>query len=608
MLVLLGPQKVKAQDEPTSVVARISVVHGDVSIMRGDSKEWVPATANVSVVRGDTLAAGADSRAEVQFDYANVLRLGQGAEVKVAELTTTRIQIQVASGLAEFVKLNNTEAYIEIDSPNTAIHSLVEGIYRIQVKSADYAQLTVRQGHAQVSTPQGSMNVDRGQVIEVKGTNAPEYQLTQAGEKDDWDRWNDERDHTIADAQSWQHTSRYYTGSEDLDRYGDWVQVAGYDWCWAPFVAAGWAPYRDGRWVSDPIFDWTWVGYEPWGWAPYHYGRWLFYDNRWCWWPGVGSNGPRPIWGPGYVAFFGFGGGSGGNGSAPVPDSIGWCPLGPRDRLNPWWGRGGALNGINVYYIKNISMTSSNAPTEQPYSSNLLGILTNAQLRSAITTVSAENFANGRIPHNPQPVDEDIFRQGIVMRGALPVAPTKTSLQPVDRPVSRAALPATAAIDQHFYTRSPVPARRAPLPAEHVNPPAEDPLAVGNVPARTGSMAPPDVAAPSQSPTIGAPAARPMAAPPESPTGWRRFSRGTQSTYSPAEMNKPGALGPPKSEPTPQNVQPPRLPPAPQGDQRGWRHFGSQPANPGAGEGHDGWRHFDSRPGGSGSSPAPHEI
>ena len=276
-LVLLGPQRIKAQDAPPApgeapiaedesapAVARISAVQGDVSTMGGDSKDWVATTVNAPVVRGDSIATGPGSRTELQLDSANVLRLDQSAEAKVAELTRTRIQIQVASGLVDFAVLKGTEADVEIDTPNMAIHPRGEGVYRIQVNSAEDTQLTVHKGQAEVTTPQGSTNVDKGQVIYVKGTDNPEYLLAQAAGKDDWDRWNDDRDHTIADAQGWQHTNRYYTGSEDLDRYGHWTQVPGYDWCWTPYVNAGWVPYRDGRWVSEPYYGWTWVGYEPW--------------------------------------------------------------------------------------------------------------------------------------------------------------------------------------------------------------------------------------------------------------------------------------------------------------------------------------------------------
>jgi hypothetical protein len=98
--------------------------------------------------------------------------------------------------------------------------------------------------------------------------------------------------------------------------------------------------------------------------------------------------------------------------------------------------------------------------------------MTNARLRSAITTVSAQNFANGRVAHNLQPVNIDMLQQGRLMQGTLPVTPTKASLQPLNRPVNRAALPAAAADDQHFVTRNAGPnvQPRPMTPAPQANP------------------------------------------------------------------------------------------------------------------------------------------
>jgi len=563
-LVLPGPQRVKGQNEPAPGVARISLVQGDVSTLRGDSKDWVATTANAPVMRGDTMATGPGSRTELQLDYANVLRLDQGAEAKVAELIRTRIQIQVASGLVEFAVFKSTEADVEIDTSNMAIHPLGEGVYRIQVNSAENTKLTVWRGRAEVATPQGSTNVDKGQVIYVEGADNPEYQLAQANGQDDWDRWNDDRDHAIFDAQAWQHTNHYYTGSEDLDRYGDWVQVPGYDWCWTPYVHAGWVPYRNGRWVSDPYYGWTWVSYEPWGWAPYHYGRWISYDGNWCWWPGVGFNGPRPVWGPGYVAFLGFGGRDGGSGLGFGFDSIGWCPLGPRDRFYPWWGRG---RTFNITGIANLSANPApNDRAELAYGFNLLGMLTNAHLRGAVTTASVQDFANGRIGHDLYPVNEAILEQGSLIQGPLPVTPTKASLQSVNRPVNRAALPTAAANNRHFITMSAGPASRLSLPAGQRYPLANGQRAGANLPAQAGSMAPTTpsgMVGARQNPAFGPQAARPLTAPPETHTGWRRFG---------------GGNGEQRTAPAPQNAQPRPLTPAPQGNQGVWQHFGSPPA------------------------------
>jgi hypothetical protein len=62
---------------------------------------------------------------------------------------------------------------------------------------------------------------------------------------------------------------------DELQEYGEWVDVPTYGYVWRPRVAVGWSPYVYGRWVWISPYGWTWVSYEPWGWYPYRCGYWL---------------------------------------------------------------------------------------------------------------------------------------------------------------------------------------------------------------------------------------------------------------------------------------------------------------------------------------------
>src|SRR5207247_2062296 len=94
--------------------------------------------------------------------------------------------------------------------------------------------VTVRKGEADVSTQQGSTTAQQGQMITIQGTDNPQYQVNNAPGRDEWDEWNQKRDSQILQAQSWSHTNRYYTGSEDLERYGHWTTPPGYSGVWTP--------------------------------------------------------------------------------------------------------------------------------------------------------------------------------------------------------------------------------------------------------------------------------------------------------------------------------------------------------------------------------------
>src|ERR1700704_4045174 len=67
-------------------VARISLIQGDVSVQRGDTGDWTAAAVNQPLVGGDRISTGANSKTELQLDHANILRLGNNSQAKIAIL------------------------------------------------------------------------------------------------------------------------------------------------------------------------------------------------------------------------------------------------------------------------------------------------------------------------------------------------------------------------------------------------------------------------------------------------------------------------------------------------------------------------------------------
>lgn len=445
-------------DGPDPGVARISLIHGDVSMQRGDSGDWVATTLNTPIVRGDTIATTDRARAEIQLDYGNVLRLAGHSEAKIADLSRNRIQVQISQGYANYSEFKGAEAEVEIDTPNVAIRPLQPGRYRVEVNSDAETNVIVREGEAEVSTSDGSTNVKTGDVITIRGTDNAEYKVAEAAGPDDWDNWNSDRDNIIRNSEGVRKTNAYYTGANDLDSYGHWVDVPGYGDVWQPYQTVAWAPYQYGRWVWEPYYGWTWVSYEPWGWAPYHYGRWFVYGSSWYWWPGPVYAAYRPVWSPAFVFFLGFGHhvdfGFGFS-------SIGWAPVGPFDHFYPWWGRG--FNRINVVNITNVNVVNRGVVVpplgvrgRQAEFSNLHMAFDNARVRSGITTVSAENFGRGTGQFG-RGMDVATLRQASVSTGNLGVVPTRESLASSNRGFSSAPAGIRAGANDHFFSRTQAP-------------------------------------------------------------------------------------------------------------------------------------------------------
>src|SRR5437588_265627 len=68
------------ESDPSRGAARISLLNGEVSVRRGDSGDVVAAAINAPLVTQDRVLTASSSRAEVQFDSANMLRIGSNSE------------------------------------------------------------------------------------------------------------------------------------------------------------------------------------------------------------------------------------------------------------------------------------------------------------------------------------------------------------------------------------------------------------------------------------------------------------------------------------------------------------------------------------------------
>src|SRR6267378_6038015 len=171
-----------------SGAARISFIHGDLATQHSNSSEWVAATLNTPVVNGDHLSTGKRSRVEIQLDHANILRMSDESTANVVNLSRTQIQLQIGQGLMNYDVLKDSEANVEIDTPNVAIRpQMNEGSYRISVNSNGETIVDVRKGSAEISTAQGSPRVDRDQRITIQGNaDNAQYNVSEAFRKDDW--------------------------------------------------------------------------------------------------------------------------------------------------------------------------------------------------------------------------------------------------------------------------------------------------------------------------------------------------------------------------------------------------------------------------------------
>jgi hypothetical protein len=407
------------EDEPG--IARVSLIEGDASYLRGDGDDWTGVAVNAPLVTGDRFYSGADSRAEIQLDPTTYARLSSETEVSMLELGPDVTQVRMSLGLATFrVRRNPDGHHVEIDTPGGAFVVREAGAYRIKVARDGNTDLQVHSGEvtAYVSGEQYQVGDGRGVAIDGIG-DAARPRIYAASGSDGWDEWESQRAGRIENAVSTQYVSEDIYGAADLDDYGDWESTGDYGAVWRPRVDAGWAPYTDGRWVWVDPWGWTWLDYAPWGWAPFHYGRWVYTSGYWGWAPGPIVS--APIYAPALVGWYG--GGWGGGVSVGIGfGAIGWTPLGWGEPCYPWWGGWGGVavgspwwGGWGGPRIKNVTNITINN-----YNYN------NIRRPGGFSSMPIGDFQNGR--GRPVPVGSQRLDNFRAIDGRVPVMPTRGSL------------------------------------------------------------------------------------------------------------------------------------------------------------------------------------
>ena len=378
-----------ASAEAIPNAARIQRVEGEVALNNGEaasaqSDQWIAATENQPFSVGDRIYTRDKSRASLAFTGRNFARLNPNTSLDVIALEDERTQLALRDGSAVFdVGYLNSGDLFEVATPYGAVDFQQPGLYNVGIDNGQVL-VSVLSGLAQVVGLGGSGQINKGELLTLVGSTAADVLLSQIDGRDagylvddyygyQYPRSYDGRyrdyntylnDPYYFDPYrrnvSYQYANSYIPGLYDLDYYGDWQNINGYGYSWAPRVDAGWSPYQTGYWYNDYPYGPTWVSSEPWGYAPYHYGRWAFVNDRWYWVPD--SVNTNPIYSPAMVAFVPFGG-----------NDIGWVPLGPGDVYVPHYYN----TSWQPYYYTNDSLYQR---------------VVNLNVPGAVTVVSVDDF------------------------------------------------------------------------------------------------------------------------------------------------------------------------------------------------------------------------
>src|ERR671921_1015150 len=269
--------------------ARVERVEGDVGVGRNaagseDSERWFEATTNTPLSVGDRIYARDNSRASVAFTGRNFARLDPRTSLDVMYLAPERTQLALRDGSAIFDvgELDRGQLF-EVATPFGAVDFDQPGLYQVGYNDNGSAYVSVLSGLARVVGLAGSGQISKGEMLTLVGQTAADVVLSRLDGGYAGALVNDYYGYRYPDAYdgryrdynaylsdpyyydpyrrytSYQYVSSYIPGLYELDSYGDWRNIDGYGYAWAPRVDSGWMPYQSGYWETDYPYGPTWV-------------------------------------------------------------------------------------------------------------------------------------------------------------------------------------------------------------------------------------------------------------------------------------------------------------------------------------------------------------
>lgn len=248
-------------------VARIKVLDGSVWVRPSAGGDWEEYPSNSPLPPRSRVSVPEGSEAELQFHGGQFVLLTSGTDLEVRDMKEAGSVFRLRAGEIRFDLPADDFAPVSVRVPGGAVARFpVPGRQWLTVTDSDETRLVVRRGTAVVTLEGNRHSVRAGDEAMIgRGVTVGRYE----GEADE----------------TAEVPPPYEEGGDgdaappavvnELQDYGEWIDVPTYGTVWRPRVAPGWSPYVYGRWVWIAPYGWTWVSYEPWGWYPYRCGYWV---------------------------------------------------------------------------------------------------------------------------------------------------------------------------------------------------------------------------------------------------------------------------------------------------------------------------------------------
>ena len=161
-----------AAESCQSVVGRLATVEGQVEVQRTGSANWQSGALGGDLCQGDTVRAGASSRATIALINQAVLRVDQNTAMRLDNITGVTEERSVLSLLkGAFQSFSRKPRGFEVNTPY--LNGSIEGTEFVFRVEDGQSELTVLEGLVVASNSQGSVSVSGGESAIAEQGKAP---------------------------------------------------------------------------------------------------------------------------------------------------------------------------------------------------------------------------------------------------------------------------------------------------------------------------------------------------------------------------------------------------------------------------------------------------
>jgi ferric-dicitrate binding protein FerR (iron transport regulator) len=145
-----------------TVVGRLATVEGQVEVQRTGSPNWQAGVLGGDLCQGDTVRAGANSRATVALINQAVLRVDQNTAMRLDNISGVTEERSVLSLLkGAFQSFSRKPRGFEVNTPY--LNGSIEGTEFVFRVEDGQSELTVLEGLVVASNSQGNVSVSGGE-------------------------------------------------------------------------------------------------------------------------------------------------------------------------------------------------------------------------------------------------------------------------------------------------------------------------------------------------------------------------------------------------------------------------------------------------------------